>query len=106
MNVGEWRPATLLGVFEVVPAAFRSAVIYPHWEFKREEMNLKSWGRDLTELHKLWGSEQNSRKYHKSFFKKTKHLSLGAFKNKGEDQALQWFLGTNNSKEEQFLDSE
>lgn len=91
---------------------WRSTVVYSHWEFKREEMNLQSWRRDLTEPHKLWGSEWNIRKCHE----RLKKLSPGAFKNKGDGSTFTMDLGnqpiyfttvrTSNSKVVQFLDSE
>lgn len=64
MKVGERRAAAILGVLEVVSAGFRSAVFYSYWEFKGEEMNLRSRRRDLAKPHKLGGSEWNSRKCH------------------------------------------
>ena len=49
-------------VSEVLSTGPSSAVIYSNWEFKGEEMGIKSRKRDLTEPYKLWESEHNNRK--------------------------------------------
>ena len=101
-------------VSEVVSTGPRSAVIYSYWEFKREEMGIKSRKRDLTEPYKLWESEQNNRKCHKCQMLKN-ISSSGTFKNKDDsstfimdlrNQATQFvMMRTNILEEVQFLDT-